>query len=241
MNNYRDVYRLRLSRNSSRPQDRIQEGREKNFERFLKSSPHKVSFEYNGFNVEGVLEPHKQDQTKTLVHLLCRVKERFNPGDVIVITERDLTDKYMFYYWEERRDSGYNRWTMIKMNKVVSWRNDDGKEYTSDAFLYSKQGGALQNTLSTRSKQASLYMDNVNLDFMMIPSSKDIEIGSYLEINIGDLKRAERVTGFDFISTPGIMYVSMKPTFERDHTPMPEKTTEDDPTDFFWGGNLDGE
>ena len=63
--------------------------------------------------------------------------------------------------------------------------------------------------------------------------------GSGDEINVNytliDNKITE-VTGFDTISTPGIAYVSMDPTLNRDLTPAPQKQPEDDPNDFFWLG-----
>lgn len=169
------------------------------------------------------------------MHLLTRVGDYFNIGDIITIEYKGGSDRYMFYDWHERRDSGYNRWMMIKLTQPISWRNPDGSTHTSEAYIYSQEDNMLKNELKSRSRQATLYLENLKLDFMIMPVHLEMKIGSYLEIEMKGLKRAERVTGFDFFSTPGVMYISMDPTFTRDLTPMPEREDEDDPGDFFWG------
>ena len=99
----------------------------------------------------------------------------------------------------------------------------------------------LKNELKSRSRSATLYLENLKLDFMVMPSTPSIKVGSYLTLEVTDIKRSYRVTGFDFLSTPGVLYVSMDPTLERDLTPVREKTPEDNPSDFFWlGGKVNG-
>lgn len=232
MSYYSDIYKERLARNSNLSGDRLTAGRERNFERFLKSSPHYVTFIHQDMEVEGVLEPYKQDETKTMTYLLCRVGEVFKAGDVVLIEGL----YYMFYYWDERRDSGYNRWVLIKMNHVITWKNADGETYSSDAYIYSQRNSALRNDIKSRTRSATLYLENRKLDFLIMPSHNQLKVDSYLEITIDGRTRAERVVGVDFLSTPGVLYVSMDPTLKRDFSPMPEMTEEDDPNDFFWGG-----
>ena len=239
MSYFNEIYQKRLGRYGDSPQERLEQGRRINFNKFLNQSPHYVKFIYNKdlYNereVEGVLEPFRQDQTKTLMHLLCRVDEVFNAGDIVTIKNY----RYMFYYWDERQDSGYNRWALIKLNHEIEWLNEDGSVHQSEAYIYSQEDNMLKNELRSRSRSATLYLENLKLDFMVMPATKELKMNSYLEITVGDLTRSERVTGFDFLSTPGIMYVSMDPTLKRDLTPVREQKSEDNPDDFFWfGGN----
>ena len=186
--------------------------------------------------MECVFEPSSQDETKTVMHVLCRVGEKFNPGDIVTICGK----RYMFWYWDERQDSGYNRWNVIKLSQCIEWLNEDGSTWSNEAYIFSQQTNMLKNELKSRSRSATLYLENLKLDFMIMPSDKNLEIGSYLVIKIDDMSRAERVTGIDFLSTPGVMYVSMDPTIERDLTKTPEKTDEDEDNDFFWLGNIGG-
>ena len=233
---YFDIYKKRMNRYGDNATDRLEKGRQQNFEKFLYQSPHYTKFQYKEKEVECVFEPSSQDETKTVMHVLCRVGEKFNPGDIVTICGK----RYMFWYWDERQDSGYNRWNVIKLSQCIEWLNEDGSTWSNEAYIFSQQTNMLKNELKSRSRSATLYLENLKLDFMIMPSDKNLEIGSYLVIKIDDMSRAERVTGIDFLSTPGVMYVSMDPTIERDLTKTPEKTDEDEDNDFFWLGNLKG-
>lgn len=233
---YFDIYKKRMNRYGDNATDRLEKGRQQNFEKFLYQSPHYTKFQYKDKEVECVFEPSSQDETKTVMHVLCRVGEKFNPGDIVTICGK----RYMFWYWDERQDSGYNRWNVIKLSQRIEWLNEDGSTWSNEAYIFSQQTNMLKNELKSRSRSATLYLENLKLDFMIMPSDKNLEIGSYLVIKIDDMSRAERVTGIDFLSTPGVMYVSMDPTIERDLTKTPEKTDEDEDNDFFWLGNLKG-
>lgn len=233
---YFDIYKKRINRYGDNATDRLEKGRQQNFEKFLHQSPHYTKFQYKEKEVECVFEPSSQDETKTVMHVICRVGEKFNPGDIVTICGK----RYMFWYWDERQDSGYNRWNVIKLSQCIEWLNEDGSTWSNEAYIFSQQTNMLKNELKSRSRSATLYLENLKLDFMIMPSDKNLEIGSYLVIKINDMSRAERVTGIDFLSTPGVMYVSMDPTIERDLTKTPEKTDEDEDNDFFWLGNLKG-
>lgn len=233
---YFDIYKKRMNRYGDNAADRLEKGRQQNFEKFLYQSPHYTKFQYKDKEVECVFEPSSQDETKTVMHVLCRVGEKFNPGDIVTICGK----RYMFWYWDERQDSGYNRWNVIKLSQHIEWLNEDGSTWSNEAYIFSQQTNMLKNELKSRSRSATLYLENLKLDFMIMPSDKNLEIGSYLVIKINDMSRAERVTGIDFLSTPGVMYVSMDPTIERDLTSPPEKKPEDDDNDYFWLGNIGG-
>lgn len=233
---YFDIYKKRINRYGDNATDRLEKGRQQNFEKFLHQSPHYTKFQYKDKEVECVFEPSSQDETKTVMHVLCRVGEKFNPGDIVTICGK----RYMFWYWDERQDSGYNRWNVIKLSQHIEWLNEDGSTWSNEAYIFSQQTNMLKNELKSRSRSATLYLENLKLDFMIMPSDKNLEIGSYLVIKIDDMSRAERVTGIDFLSTPGVMYVSMDPTIERDLTSPPEKKPEDDDNDYFWLGNIGG-
>lgn len=233
---YFDIYKKRMNRYGDNATDRLEKGRQQNFEKFLYQSPHYTKFQYKEKEVECVFEPSSQDETKTVMHVLCRVGEKFNPGDIVTICGK----RYMFWYWDERQDSGYNRWNVIKLSQRIEWLNEDGSTWSNEAYIFSQQTNMLKNELKSRSRSATLYLENLKLDFMIMPRDKNLEIGSYLVIKIDDMSRAERVTGIDFLSTPGVMYVSMDPTIERDLTLPPEKKPEDDDNDYFWLGNIGG-
>ena len=161
--------------------------------------------------------------------------QKFEVGDICTIAE----DRYIFWYWDERKDSGYNRWTVVRASQPIHWVNEDGTEHDSEAYIYGQMDNMLKNELKSRSRSATLYLENLKLDFMIMPVHAEMKINSYLSIEVKGIKKNYRVTGFDHVSTPGIMYVSMDPTLERDLTPAPERQEGDDNNDYFWLGGVE--
>lgn len=231
MNNYYKVYEARLNRNGTNSVERLNKGREENFQKFLNQSPHKVTFDYEGIDVDAVFEPRKQDQTKVMMNLLVAVDYEFQVGKIVTIEG----DRYMFYWIDERKNSGYNRWVMVKMSRTVTWTNEDGTQYSSEAYTYGQEDNMLKNEIKSRTRSAVLYQENLKLSFMLMPQNANIQYDSYLTITEGEMSENFRVTGFDFLSTPGILYVSMDPTIRRDLTPAPDS---DGSENFFWLGGV---
>lgn len=231
---YSDIFDKRLNRYGDNPQTRLEQGRQRNFEKFLNSSPHYITFIHPDSleEIEGVLEPRRQDETKTLLNLLCRVKENFTIGS----TFEHKGNHYMFYYQTEREDSGYNKYVVIKMTHTISWTGLDDKPYTSLAYMYFQENNMLRNELRSRSRSDTLYLENLKLNFLIMPTTVGMQIETYVEIATSGINQAFRVTGYDIVSTPGVMYVSMDPTFFRDLTPPPEQAPEDSSSDFYWLG-----
>ena len=97
----------------------------------------------------------------------------------------------------------------------------------------------LKNEIKSRSRSATLYLENLKLEFMIMPVDPNLKINSYLEMNISGIDHYWNVEGIDSVSTPGVMYVSMNPVMKKDLTPMPEKQAGDDDNDFFWGGQVE--
>ena len=234
MSYYEEVYKARLNRNGNNSAERLNHGREANFEKFLNQSPHYVSFEFKGSKREGVLEPQAQTPNKTVMHLLCRVGDEYEAGDIAEIDG----ERYLFWYWDERKDSGYNRWTLVKLSMPIEWVNEDGKKHSSEAYIFGQMNNMLKNELKSRSRSDTLYLENLKLEFMIMPVHTEMKINSYLHIEVKGIGKDYRVTGFDHVSTPGIMYVSMDPTIERNLDPAPTPEEGDNPDDYFWLGGV---
>jgi len=257
MSYYEDIYKKRLSRFGDTPTGRLEEGRRANFEKFLYSSPHYLTFVYKPDTeeertVECVFEPRKQNETKIMMDILCRVGEVFEVGDIVTINGK----RYMFWWWDQRQDSGYNRWVVVELTTTVTFINEDGYTWTTEAYIYSQEDNMLKNELKSRSRSATLYLENLKLEFMLMPTpdrvatvdfhgntttKSPLEIGAYCELQYAKADHYWRVTGYDTISTPGIAYVSVDPTINRDLTPPPTQQPGDDPDDFFWFGGWETE
>lgn len=232
--NYYEVFKARTHQGSNNPAERLEKNRQKNFERFLKQSPHYVAFEFEGQAYEAVLEPSSQDETKTVMHLLCKVGVEFQSGQILEIDGAH----YLVWYWDERRNSGYNRYALLKLSQTIEWLNDDDTTWSSEAYIYGPNNTAIYNERQSRSRSDTLYMENKKYDYLIMPLHEKMLVGSYLSIQVKNIKKHEVVAGIDILSTKGIMYVTLNPTYEHDLSAPPEKTENDTPDDYYWLGEL---
>ena len=238
---YYDIYKKRLSRENRKVtartrRDKLEIDRRANFESFLYGSPHYVRFPYMNSAgditlIEGVFEPHQQNQTRSIMQLLCRADEvEFEIGSVVEINER----RYMFFYWNDVENSGYNKWTLVHMNKEITWLNKNKELCRSFAYLYYQEDNMLKNELRSRSRSDTLYLENLKLNFLLMPFHKDMTPTTYMEIESQGVTQAFRVTGIDIVSTPGAIYVSMDPTYNRGNQEIPIPQDEDPMEEYFW-------
>lgn len=246
-----DNYKKRLNRYGSSMQERLEKGRQENFAKFLARSPHTVFFNYNNEQQCGVLEPSSQDETETVMHLLTAVGQTYPIGEILHINESD----YIIWYWDERQDSGYNRFTMIKLNMKISISNASRMKENPDGtpiwdvenipcYLWGQQNNMLKNELKSRSRSATLYLENLKLEFIILPLRQDIQIGTYVQAKVQDQKgnfyyRYYRITGFDITSSPGLMYVSMDNIPERATGVPTDEEKESNPDTFWFTGNTE--
>ena len=79
----------------------------------------------------------------------------------------------------------------------------------------------------------AIYLEN-STDFTLImPSDATVKINDYLVVDGGGKTQYFRTKGYDYVSTPGVMYVTIDPTYGRDLTPIEQKIDDSD-DDFFW-------
>ena len=230
-----EVYFKRLNRYGLDYQSRVQNKREKEFEDYLLKSVYRVDFKFDNDEEAGILETYKQDETQTLQYLLTRRYLEIPNGTILSIkTQNGLELKWLVYWKEEIQASGYNKYTVLKMTHYLKWKNREGKSCHSWAYLYGQEDNMLKDEIRSRSRMDTIYTENLKMSFFIIPTTSDLRKDDYLEIEYKGLKEAYRVTGYDFISTPGIEYVTVDPVYLRDHSPIPEQTDEDNPDDFYW-------
>ena len=236
MSNYfEDVYLKRLNRYGYDYQSRVQSQRERDFEGKLLKSVYRIDFEYDGETHPATLEKYKQDETELMQYLLTRVGLKLPNGTILMIPDKDSEPQPWLVYWlESIKASGYNRYIVLKMTHFITWRDRQGNMRESWCYMYGQQDSMLKDELRSRSVMDSLYTENLKASFFIMPTSEHLRKDDYLEIGEGSLKEAYRVTGYDIQSTPGVEYVTVDPVYLRDLTPVPERTPEDSPEDYYW-------
>lgn len=235
MGYYDEIYLKRLNRYGLDYQSRIKNQREKLFENYLSKTIYRVDFKFNDKDIAGSLERYKQDDTQTLQYLLTKLDVIIPSGTIIEITnDNGLTNRWMIYWLEEIKASGYNRYVVLKMTHFLKWTDRSGNLQQTWAYMYGQEDNMLKDEIRSRSRMDVLYTENLKMSFFVIPTNEFMKKDDYLEIGEGALKEAYRVTGYDIQSTPGVEYVTVDPVYERDKSPIPEQQPGDNPDDFFW-------
>ena len=119
------------------------------------------------------------------------------------------------------------------MTHEISWKDRDGEEHKEWGYFYGQEDNMLKDELRSRSRTQVLYTENIKLNFIVMPTNKYLKKDTYFTITIKDIEEAYVVTGYDIMSTPGVMFVSMDPTFIRNEevetvVPINPKPEEED-------------
>lgn len=249
---YFDIYKKRINRYGFTQQERIQNQREKVFDLKVQNSVYQVKFYFDVGATEeernwhlGTLERSSQDNTETLQYLLTKVDLKIPVGTILEIEDlHGNKNKWMIYYLEQIQASGYNKYIVLKMTHLIKWNDRDGIERESLGYIYGQEDNMLKDELRSRSRTQVLYTENIKLNFIVMPTNKYMKKDTYFTITTKDIEEAYVVTGYDIVSTPGVMFVSMDPTFIRNEdsetvVPHPERDAEGEVVEqgSFW---LDG-
>lgn len=235
MSYFDDVYNQRLNRFGNDYQSRIQGEREHNFELYLLKTVYRVDFKYKGFPHAGSLERYKQDDTKTLQYLLTDIRLKIPNGTILeIIDKKNRKQRWMIYYLENIKASGYNRYIVLKMSHFLTWTARDGSTQTSWAYMYGQEDNMLKDEIRSRSRMDILYAENLKSSFFVMPRNEFVKKDSYFIIGEKPFQEYYRVTGYDIQSSEGVEYVTVDPVYEFDLSEAPEQTPGDDPNDFFW-------
>lgn len=232
---YYDIYNLRLARYGFDYQSRLQAKREKEFGIYLRRSVYRIEFQFNNETIVGSFEKYKQDETKTLHYLLTPVDVNIPAGTILDLPDKDEEPKkWMVYYLEHIKASGYNRYIMLRMTHYLTWIARDGSEQNSWAYLYGQEDNMLKDELKSRSRMDTLYTENLKSSFFVIPKNQYVRKDDYLIVGEKPFQEYFRVTGYDLQSTEGVEYVTIDPIYEYDLSAPPQREQGDEESDFFW-------
>ena len=238
---YEDVYLKRLNRYGYDYQSRVQSQRERDFENKLLRSVYRVDFDFEGESHPGTLEKYKQDETQLMQYLLTRVSLNIPNGTILMIPDKDQNLQPWLVYWlESIKASGYNKYIVLKMTHYISWKDRNGVNRETWAYMYGQEDNMLKDELRSRSRSGVLYTENLKLSFLIMPTNEFLRRDDYMEIGEGALKEGYRVTGYDIQSTPGVEYVTVDPVYLRDSSSPYKAEENDDPAALYWlnGGGV---
>lgn len=219
---YYDIYQKRLGHYGNTVQERMKNQRILLFEKYKEQSVYQIPFEKaDGTAATAVFEPYKQNETKFLSYLLTDLDIELQSGwyKELFKVNGDSLGKWMVFYSEENHSRGYNKYIMLRMSHVISVNGKD--EYP--CYYYGQMSAVIQDLVS--SKQDVWYEDK-DKDGHLIMPAMDLKKDDYIIVN-GKEDEPYVITGFDKMTIPGVIYVSLDETMTRN-------TKEVDYKDDIW-------
>lgn len=213
MDYFNDVYLKRINRFGDNIQSRVHGQMEHDFENKLRKSVNRVNL-YDCICKdkqigEGILGTNKIEEKQTLSYLCTRITENYENGFVFCTKKPFSEEKqaWLVLFKEQYETIGYNRYKVVLLENLLSWIGDDGLIHNS----YVHYIGSMETAIKEQFK--------INFDVAVGTPGKTLSmICSYnenlkrdLRINIQD--ETWRVCGYDKISIPGVMYVTLEEDF----------------------------
>ena len=231
---YLEIYRRRLNRYGLDYQSRIQGQRESDFDNYLLKSIYRVDFWYDNIYIPATLERYKQDYTETSCYLLTRRDVEIPNGTVLTIESQDgKQQKWMIWWLEHIEASGYNRYVVLRMTHLLTWRDQDGEAYEQWAYFSGPGTSTISDTLKSASGEA-IYKENNNLHLFITSYNKSLQRDLYFENQQAETLQGYTISEVDFTSTPGVAYVSVDPTYIRDDTSTIVKEGTGNSMEWIW-------
>lgn len=213
MDYFNDVYLKRINRFGDNIQSRVHGQMEYDFEDKLRKSVNRVDlFDYYNKDKqigEGILETNKIEEKKTLNYLCTRISDNYENGFMFYTQKPFSKEKqtWLILFKEQYETIGYNRYKVVLLENELNWIGKDGLIHST----YVHYIGSMDSAIKEEFK--------INFDVAAgIPSKSLSMICAYnedlkrdLRINIQD--ETWRVCGYDKISVPGVMYVTLEEDF----------------------------
>lgn len=212
---YIDIYRRRINRYGLDYQSRIQGQRDRNFDDYLLKSIYRVDFWYNDTFTPASLERYKQDYTETQCYLLTRRDTEIPNGTILMVESRDGTTKPWMVWWKEEIEaSGYNRYVVLKMTHLLTWRDAEKVSHEQWGYFSGPGTSTISDTVKSSTGE-TLYKENNNLHMFVTSYNASLSRDVYLEVPYKETTTAYVVADVDVNSTPGVSYVTVDPSYIR--------------------------
>ena len=223
---YIEIYKRRLNRYGLDYQSRIQGQRDRNFDDYLLKSIYRVDFWYDNTFVPATLERYKQDYTETQSYLLTRRDLIIPSGTILMIESQDGTAKPWMVWWKEEIEaSGYNRYVVLKMTHLLSWRDTENVEHEQWVYFSGPGNKNIQDTIQSQTAE-SIYKENNNLYMFVTAYNASITKDIYFDITYKDTTTAYVIVGVDSNSTSGVMYTTADRSYIREDSGGKETAAE---------------
>lgn len=169
-----------------------------NFKKFLDSTPHKV---YIGEDIVGAtIFKRNTDFSEDYYYLLTEIDKPVSVGTIVTDPEGN---EWLVATNKNVQTPSYNRYQIISINNVIQWHDRNAALLSSSCLVLGSLKTKLREVFESNAKvlmpqeegQLLIIMPNCN-----IPIDTRFILGS----------RAWKVVGYDDLSTPGIVFLSLE-------------------------------
>ena len=237
MMDYIEIYKRRLNRYGLDYQSRVQGQRDRNFDDYLLKSIYRVDFWYNDTFTPATLERYKQDYTETQCYLLTKRDLEIPNGTILMVESKDGSTKPWMVWWKEEIEaSGYNRYVVLKMTHLLTWRDAEKVLHEQWAYFSGPGTSTISDTVKSSTGEP-LYKENNNLHMFVTSYNSSIARDVYLEVSYKETITSYVVSETDVNSTPGVVYVTVDPSYIRDKSAVSDENTQS-AADFWFSGGI---
>lgn len=213
MDYFDDVYLKRTNRFGDNIQSRVHGQMEHDFENKLKKSVNRVDlfdyFDKDKLIGEGILETNKVEEKQTLSYLCTRIVDDYKNG-FMFYTKKPFSEEkqaWLVLFKEQYETIGYNRYKVVLLENELSWIGKDGLIHSA----YVHYIGTMESAIKENFKISfDVAVETPSKSLSMICAYNE-ELKRDSRINIQD--ETWRVCGYDKISIPGVMYVTLEEDF----------------------------
>ena len=121
----------------------------------------------------------------------------------------------MVWWKEEIEASGYNKYVVLKMTHLLTWRDAEENEHEQWAYFSGPGTSTISDAIKSSTGEA-LYKENNNLHMFITSYNSGISRDVYLEVPYEESITSYVVAETDINSTPGVAYVTVDPSYIRD-------------------------
>lgn len=218
---YFDIYRKRVNQFGENDKDRVNNQRKQSFSIILSRSPNKVDFTIEQTSYDGILEENRQDEKKIIFNLHVIVGTPLSSGMVLSINSAN----WIVMRKEFKEGKGYDSYLITKLTHQFT--------ISSSSFygaLFGPTSAFIIDSFGFEKGTSGLKRENTEQFHIIMKTDPKIKKDAYITIS----GESFIITGYDSITVPGVSYVSMVQSFERDQTAAPTKPVGDTSDDFFW-------
>lgn len=232
MSYYDEVYEKRLNRFGIDFQSRVQGQRVADWERYKAMSTYRVQFsDDDGEELDGTLEPNKQDNSETTQYLLLDLDKKYKAGTIFYIEGRHSANRWMIMRLQETQSKGYNKYLVLKLTHLIQWKDREGASHESWGYFFGLMDRQIQDVTRSTYKTPN-YLDPNKETHIIMPTTQALRRKDYLVID----GEGYFVTGYDLNSTPGVEYFSLRESYLRDETEPDTSTGTEEENFWFTGG-----